>query len=145
MDSITLLYWMIDMDYSPHVVSFDYGQKHVKELEMARYHAERLNIGHTIVEMKHLGDVLDSALTTSSVDVPEGHYAADNMKATVVPNRNMIMMSIAAGIVISLKGDALGVGVHAGDHAIYPDCRPEFIVHMETTLRIANEGFISPN
>lgn len=137
-----MLYLMYSEGMTPHVVSFDYGQKHVKELEMAAHHALRLNLEHTVVPMKHLGDFLNSALTNPETDVPEGHYAADSMKATVVPNRNMIMMSIAAGICVSIKGQMLGVGVHAGDHFVYPDCRPEFIVHMETTLKIANKGFI---
>jgi 7-cyano-7-deazaguanine synthase len=145
MDSVTLLYFLLSYDYKPHVISFDYGQKHVKELDMARHHAEQNNLDHVVVPMKHLGDMLNSALTSAEEEVPEGHYAAENMKATVVPNRNMIMMSIAAGLAITDKCEALAVGVHAGDHAIYPDCRPEFIVHMETTLRVANEGFIHPN
>jgi 7-cyano-7-deazaguanine synthase len=145
MDSVTMLYLMVQRLCIPHVVSFDYGQKHVKELECAAYHADLLGLRHTVVPMKHLGDFLNSALTDSETDVPEGHYAAENMKATVVPNRNMIMMSIAAGIAVSEKAAYLGVGMHAGDHAVYPDCRPEFVVHMETTLKIANDGFIHPN
>src|SRR5882724_1512458 len=145
MDSVTLLYWMMEFDYTPHVISFDYGQKHVKELEMANYHATHLGLLHTIVPLTGLNTLLKSALTSSEEEVPEGHYAADNMKATVVPNRNMIMMSIAAGLLISEHGDTLAVGVHAGDHQISPDCRPEFIVHMETTLKLANSGFLDPH
>ena len=145
MDSVTMLYWLMSIGRHPHVISFDYGQKHVQELDMACYHADMYNLDHTVVPMKHLGDFLNSALTSDDQEVPEGHYAADNMKATVVPNRNMIMMSIAAGLAVSEGAVLLGVGVHAGDHAVYPDCRPEFIVHMETTLKVANEGFIHPN
>jgi 7-cyano-7-deazaguanine synthase len=144
MDSVTMLHWLLEWDYHPHVISFDYGQKHVKELEFAAYWAQQYELDHTIVPMRHLGDFLHSALTDSETEVPEGHYAADNMKATVVPNRNMIMMSIAAGLCVSEGASVLGVGVHAGDHAVYPDCRPEFIVHMETTLKVANQGFIKP-
>lgn len=145
MDSVTMLYLMRQRHMTPHIVSFDYGQKHVKELECATYHADFLGLKHTVIPMKHLGDFLNSALTDGEQDVPEGHYAAENMKATVVPNRNMIMMSIAAGIAVSEHAWTLGVGMHAGDHAVYPDCRPEFVVHMETTLRVANQGFINPD
>lgn len=145
MDSITMLYMLVDAGYTPHIVSFDYGQKHAfRELHMAAWHASYLELPHLKIPMGNIGSHLRSALTQRDADVPEGHYAAENMKATVVPNRNMIMMSIAAGIMISDTAHMLGVGVHAGDHAIYPDCRPEFIVHMETTLKVANEGFISP-
>jgi 7-cyano-7-deazaguanine synthase len=143
MDSVTMLYMLVDQGLAPRVVSFNYGQKHAgPELAMARYHADLLKLPHNIIDLFSLQNVLKSALTDPAVEVPEGHYAADNMKATVVPNRNMIMMSIAAGILISDTSHILGVGVHAGDHAVYPDCRPEYIVHMETTLKVANEGFI---
>jgi 7-cyano-7-deazaguanine synthase len=80
-------------------------------------------------------------LTSPEIHVPDGHYAAETMKATVVPNRNMIMLSIAAGYAVSLKANFVAVGVHAGDHAVYPDCRPQFIQQMEVALRTANEGF----
>lgn len=144
MDSVTMLYMLAKNDRHPLVLSFDYGQKHVKELELASWHAARLGLTHRVIRLRDVSGLLGSSALVGGEDVPEGHYAAENMKATVVPNRNMMMISIAAAAVINCKGDLLGVGVHAGDHAIYPDCRPEFIYHVEQTLRIANEGFISP-
>jgi len=77
-------------------------------------------------------------LTDSSVEVPHGHYAAETMKATVVPNRNMIMLSVAAGLAVAEGAKVIACGVHAGDHAIYPDCRPEFINSIEKTIQLAN-------
>lgn len=127
------------------LVSFDYGQRHRKELEYAALAAQRLEADHVVVPMGALGELLPSALTDDDVAVPHGHYAADNMRTTVVPNRNMIMLSIAAGIAIARGAGFVAIGVHAGDHAVYPDCRAEFVDAMTATLRLANEGFVDPD
>jgi 7-cyano-7-deazaguanine synthase len=145
MDSTTLLYSLLKQGYDVAALSFDYNQKHRKEIEAAEDITADLDIRHHIFDLYDYSNIARSALTNPKIAVPEGHYAAENMKATVVPNRNMTMLSIAAAWAISSHAQGIATGVHAGDHAIYPDCRPEFIVHLETTLKIANEGFIDPH
>lgn len=153
LDSTTLVYEMLEKGYTPHILSFNYGQRHKKELNYARATARQLDLPHDIIDLSGLTHLIsNSALTSpagrnivteSEIEVPEGHYAADNMKATVVPNRNMIMLAIAAGIGINEKARTIGIGVHAGDHFIYPDCRPKFIHAMIEAIGIGNEGFDS--
>lgn len=145
MDSTTAVYWAREMFDSIECLSFDYGQRHRKELHCARQIADLLNVDHTIVDMTAVNKLIPtSALTNEDIEVPEGHYAEETMKITVVPNRNAMMINIAAARAISAKASAIVVGVHAGDHVVYPDCRPEFIEQQERTLLIANEGFIDP-
>lgn len=144
MDSVTMLYLLAEAN-DVHVVSFDYGQRHHKELQFARMHADALKCKHTIVPVGFLGSMLHgSALTSPDVEVPEGHYADDNMRTTVVPNRNSIMLNIATGVAIAEKANFVATAVHAGDHAVYPDCRPEFISATTRAMLIANDGFIDP-
>jgi 7-cyano-7-deazaguanine synthase len=138
MDSVTMLHDLKDQGHELSVVSFDYGQRHVKELEVAKANADKLGLSHKIIKMDFLAQLLDNSALTGETDVPEGHYAADNMKLTVVPNRNMIMASIAIGLAVNNGQEAISMGVHSGDHAIYPDCRPEFISALRTTSLIAN-------
>lgn len=146
MDSVVLAWDLVTQGHELHMVSFDYNQRHVKELGFARKNANAIGCQHTIVPVGFLSDMLSgSALTDRSVDVPEGHYADDNMRLTVVPNRNSIMLNIAAGIAVAQKADLVCTAVHAGDHAVYPDCRPEFIESLNNTLRLANEGFATDN
>jgi 7-cyano-7-deazaguanine synthase len=143
MDSVTLAYLLNFQGHEVHAVSFNYGQRHKKELQFAAGLAGRGIVNsHRIVDLTNINGLLQgSSLTDSTVEVPDGHYAAETMKATVVPNRNMIMLSIAAGYAVSMDAEFVALGVHAGDHAIYPDCRPQFVQNMELALRTANEGF----
>jgi 7-cyano-7-deazaguanine synthase len=104
-------------------ISFDYGQRHVKELERARVIAAHYGIAHTIINLRGVIPFGESALV-GQTPVPEGHYAEDSMKATVVPGRNLLFASVA--VAHAQPGDSIVFGVHAGDHPIYPDCRPEF-------------------
>lgn len=149
MDSVTLAH-ELKHDYPDaelRFISFDYGQRHVKELDFADYCADKLGAYHTVIDLTVLTDLLaasHSSLVDLDVRVPHGHYEAETMKATVVPNRNAIMLSIATGIAVAEKASFVAIGVHSGDHAIYPDCRPEFIHNMSRTMRIANEGFCDP-
>lgn len=146
LDSVTLAHHLAHSGHELTVVSFDYGQRHSKELLFAQACAKRLGVEYVPVDARPLQSVLaGSSLTDTSIEVPEGHYAEESMKSTVVPNRNAIMISIAAGLVISRKANALAVGVHGGDHFVYPDCRPGFVRSMETTLLEGNEGFIDPD
>jgi len=154
MDSSTLLLHLLANGYEVTALGFDYGQKHHVELDRAKSLVEYLNsnptriypadrapggfgevypkVTHQIIKLDGLQNLLHSALVTGGNDVPEGHYEQDNMKETVVPNRNKIFASLiqAAALSVATKGDkqevAIAMGIHAGDHAIYPDCRQEF-------------------
>lgn len=159
LDSTTLVYKMLKHGYTPHLLSFDYGQRHKKELIFAKATAKNLGLRHDTIDLSGLTHLIsNSALTSqtglkvrgmnfdsgefrSDIEVPEGHYAEDTMKATVVPNRNMIMLSIAGGVAVSNRYRTIGIGVHGGDHFIYPDCRPRFIFDVGQTLLDGNEGF----
>jgi len=119
------------------VLSFNYGQKHKKELLCAAKTCKKLKLEHKIVDLSGIKDLLKSALTTNQA-IPEGHYADPNMKLTVVPNRNMIMLSIATGYAISNGAKRVFFGAHGGDHAIYPDCRAEFIRQLTMATEICD-------
>jgi 7-cyano-7-deazaguanine synthase len=136
MDSTGLLLRLLADGYSVSCISYDYGQKHSLELERAKANIEYLSqngfqIGHRQVDLSSAMSIFHSALTSSEIEIPEGHYEEEQMKATVVPNRNAIFSSILYGYALSiaLREDCsvkIALGVHSGDHAIYPDCRPEF-------------------
>lgn len=130
MDSTTLVSHMMSLSYDVHLLSFNYGQRHSKELAAAAATAKRLRLPHKIVDLRCLTPLIDNSALTGNIEVPEGHYADDNMKKTVVPNRNMIMLSIAAGYAINIGARIVAYGAHSGDHTIYPDCRPEFLAAM---------------
>tara|TARA_R100000655_G_scaffold99933_1_gene144093 strand:+ start:5466 stop:6248 length:783 start_codon:yes stop_codon:yes gene_type:complete len=148
MDSTALLVSFLANDYKVSALSFDYGQKHKLELERLAdnlvYLKEKgFQVEHTILDVSQLGNIYESALVTDNIEVPEGHYEQDNMKATVVPNRNMIFFSMIAGYALSIATREncqvdIGLGVHSGDHEIYPDCRPEFYVEAMNAFRIGN-------
>jgi 7-cyano-7-deazaguanine synthase len=153
MDSSTLLLHLLANGYEVTALSFDYGQKHNVELERAKDLVKYINenptrlfhhdhapngfeeayplVKHQVIELKGLSELLNSALVTGGEEVPEGHYAEENMKATVVPNRNKIFSSIIQAVALSIAEKnktlcVIAMGIHAGDHAIYPDCRQEF-------------------
>lgn len=140
MDSITLAHWLKHEGYDLHLVSFDYGQRHLRELECAVWHAAHLDADHTIIDIRGIRPLLKGSALTDDVAVPHGHYAEESMRLTVVPNRNAIMLSIAWGLACSSEADVLACGVHAGDHHIYPDCRPEFIQELDLALRTGTVG-----
>lgn len=132
MDSYTMLSELFtDNMREIHALSFNYGQRHSKELSYAAVVCQALDITHKIVNMSDIGaQLLSGSSQTDDIDVPEGHYESETMKATVVPNRNMIMLSLAMGYAISIGARVVFYGAHSGDHAIYPDCRPEFVTAM---------------
>ncbi|MBU2952827.1 7-cyano-7-deazaguanine synthase QueC [Marinobacter sp. F3R08] len=138
MDSYTLLHLARDRGYKVHALSFNYGQRHVRELEYARSVCGALDIPHKIIDIRAMSEVMAGSSLTSDIDVPEGHYEEDSMKATVVPNRNMILLSLATGYAVTVGADKVWYGAHGGDHAIYPDCRPEFVEKMDAVCRVAN-------
>jgi 7-cyano-7-deazaguanine synthase len=139
---VTLAYALAQEGNDQELVSFDYGQRHAKELGYAALAADRLGYRHTVVSLPHV--LLGSALTDGSIEVPLGHYADETMRATVVPNRNAIMLSFATGLAVARGAEAVALGVHAGDHPIYPDCRPEFVQAMNHALQLGTEGFAVP-
>jgi len=146
MDSVTLAYWLKEQypDGEFHYLSFDYGQRHVKELGCAINIAEQLGGKHNVINLQGLTVLLaksGSVLVDLDKDVPEGHYAEESMRDTVVPNRNSIMLSIATGIAVAEEADFVAAGMHAGDHFIYPDCKPEYFEAFNTAMRLANDGF----
>lgn len=138
MDSYTVLNKAIRQGYEVYALSFDYGQRHVKELKVAADVCAELNISHKVVDISATNQLIGGSSLTDDIDVPEGHYEEESMKSTVVPNRNMILLSLAVGYAVSLKANKVFYGAHSGDHAIYPDCRPEFVQKMDDVCRIAN-------
>ena len=140
MDSTVLAYQATGLFSQVDLLSVDYGQRHRKELGYAAMTARRLGCRHDVVALPLSTMLAGSALTDASVEVPHGHYAADNMALTVVPNRNAVLISVAYAVAVARGADAVLVGVHAGDHHVYPDCRPEFVGALDEALRIGNEG-----
>lgn len=138
MDSFTLLHRARAAGHEVHALSFNYGQRHVRELECAETVCKALAIPHKVVDMSPMASLMAGSALTDAIDVPEGHYEEDSMKATVVPNRNMILLSLATGYAVSVEAQAVWYGAHGGDHAIYPDCRPEFVEKMDAVCRVAN-------
>jgi len=138
MDSFTVLHRALKEGYKVSAVTFNYGQRHIKEIEYAKYVSMDLGIPHKIVDIETINQLLQGSSLTSNIDIPEGHYAEDIMKSTVVPNRNMILLSLAVGYAISIGASKVFYGAHAGDHAIYPDCRPEFVERLNEVSAIAN-------
>lgn len=133
MDSVTLLYEQ--KDDIALAVTFDYGSNHNKrEAELAAYHCKQLGIEHIIIPLDFMGKYFKSSLLEGADAIPEGHYQADNMKSTVVPFRNGIMLSIACGLAESRGLTKVLIANHAGDHAIYPDCRATFISAMNDAM-----------
>ena len=167
MDSSTLLLHLLREGYNVTALSFDYGQKHRVELKRAQQLVEYINsncnkivgeepetkaliaklqylpVNYQVIRLDGLVDLLDSALVDGGKDVPEGHYEQDNMKETVVPNRNKIFSSLTQAVALSIANETkedtfISLGIHAGDHAVYPDCRQEFRDADDAAFRIGN-------
>jgi 7-cyano-7-deazaguanine synthase len=152
MDSFTLTNDLVNQHGADQVtaISFDYGQRHKRELTYAIAEAKRLGIAHKVVDITMLRSLMQgSALTSAEIPVPEGHYAEESMKITVVPGRNTLMLSIAMAYAESVAmqtGDAdqtIYFGVHQGDHAIYPDCRADYFEAMRKTMELATAGKVT--
>ncbi|CAN5864900.1 7-cyano-7-deazaguanine synthase QueC [soil metagenome] len=136
MDSVTALYWAAQEHEVVGTVSFDYGSKHnAKEIPMAQWHAEQLQVKHDVITLDFVNQLFSSDLLKSGGDIPDGHYAEESMKRTVVPFRNGIMLSIACGLAESRDAEALVIAAHSGDHAIYPDCREPFMQAMASAMK----------
>ena len=139
LDSTVLATQMKQEAKETRLLSIDYGQRHAKELDHSQKIADNLALAHEILKLPQLGQILGgSSLTDKSIILPEGHYAEESMKSTVVPNRNMILLALAGGHALSLGFDTIAYAAHAGDHTIYPDCRPEFADAMNKVLGLAD-------
>ncbi|MBD3895189.1 7-cyano-7-deazaguanine synthase QueC [Halomonas sp. ML-15] len=139
MDSFTVLHRALREGQRVHALSFDYGQRHARELDVARHVCEGLAIPHQVIDIRAIHGLIDnSALTDASRDMPSGDYAADNLAATVVPNRNMILLSLAIAQAVNIGAPRVYYGAHGGDHVLYPDCRPAFVDAMNGVAAIAN-------
>jgi len=155
MDSATLLYKAVSNAESGvdkgrgattvvEAISFDYGQRHKKELQYASALCKQLDIKHDVIDISSITPHIGGSSLTDDIEVPEGHYSEDSMSITVVPNRNAIMLSIAFGIAVARGAKTIGAAMHAGDHAIYPDCRPQFVETFDAMQRVSVEGHGHP-
>ncbi|TDC28489.1 7-cyano-7-deazaguanine synthase QueC [Micromonospora sp. 15K316] len=142
LDSTVLVAHLLDQGHTVDAISVDYGQRHARELDAATAIADHYRIRHQLVDLTAVGRLLTgSALTDPTVAVPHGHYADESMRATVVPNRNAILLMVAVGVAATRNATAVATAVHAGDHPIYPDCRPEFITAADRCARAATAGY----
>ncbi|MFM9017546.1 MAG: 7-cyano-7-deazaguanine synthase QueC, partial [Verrucomicrobiota bacterium] len=137
-DSTVLLAHLLAEGREVHCLSVDYGQRHRRELEAARAICAHYGVDHRLADLRALAPLFGSNALTGGVKVPEGHYEEESMKATVVPNRNMLLISVATAWAVSLKAESVAYGAHGGDHAIYPDCRPEFAEALDRAVRLAD-------
>ena len=148
LDSTTLLLHLLSKSNSVYAISFNYGQKHKIELEFAKknisyLNSNGLNVKHKIVDISSIVSLLESSLTDPDISIPEGHYRDINMKSTFVPNRNAIFSSVIYAYAISIykrtnDNVSISLGVHSGDHLIYPDCRPEFYESIIKSFDLGN-------
>ena len=144
MDSVVALHAAREEYEVVVALSFDYGSKHNhREIPLARHHAEQLGVLHEVIELAFMNELVHSDLLQSGGEIPEGHYEESNMKATVVPFRNGIMLAIAAGLAESRGAEGLVIAAHSGDHAIYPDCREEFMASMGDAIELGTYGKIN--
>ncbi len=141
LDSVSLAHKVAAENELIGLVSFDYGQRHRKEVEFAEAAASRLSVPFDLIDIRQVGQFLSGSALTDDVSVPDGHYAEETMKVTVVPNRNAIMLTIAFGVAAAKQADAVAAAVHGGDHFIYPDCRPAFVDAFQAMQDKALDGY----
>ncbi|GAC1406416.1 MAG: 7-cyano-7-deazaguanine synthase QueC [Ktedonobacteraceae bacterium] len=145
LDSVTLAYLLHAEGYELHLIAFDYGQRHKKELVFAERCAQQLGTLFDVIDLTSVTRFLKGSALTDAIPVPDGHYASPNMAITVVPNRNAMMLSVVYAVAVAEHATVVAVGVHAGYHFIYPDCRPNFITAFDAMQRLAVEGFGEPD
>lgn len=140
LDSVSLAHKVAVERVLAGLVTFDYGQRHRREIACAAACAARLGVAHDVIDISGVGAVLGGSALTDDIAVPDGHYAEDSMRVTVVPNRNAIMLAIAFGIAAARRVEAVAAAVHGGDHFIYPDCRPAFVEAFAAMQAAALDG-----
>lgn len=138
LDSTVLLHHLLAEGHEIHCLGIDYGQRHRRELVSGQAICERLGVEYRVVDLTAIRPLLKGSSLTDSVSLPEGAYNIENMKSTVVPNRNMILLSLAIAWAASLRADAVAYAAHAGDHPLYPDCRPEFAQAMDRAAALCD-------
>ncbi len=144
LDSTTLLYYMAKVEKVDkiHALTFNYGQRHAKEIDHARriveFARDEIDLEHRIVDLSSIKDLIAVGALTGDEEVPKAHYADESQRVTVVPNRNMIMLSIAVGYAVKVGAKAVYYSAHRGDYENYPDCRKEFVKAMDTAVYLAN-------
>ena len=145
LDSTSLLLYLLKKKHKVFCLSFKYGQKHILEIDKAKKNLEFLktlnhDISHKIIDISSSISILKSAITNNDIEVPTGHYKKENMIQTVVPNRNAIFTSFLYAYALSIDNNQIEIslGVHSGDHAIYPDCRAEFYKEIMNAFKIGN-------
>ncbi|QYM79030.1 7-cyano-7-deazaguanine synthase QueC [Horticoccus luteus] len=144
MDSVTALYWAAREHRVAAALSFNYGAKHnAREIPFAAEHAARLGVRHEVIALDFINQLFASDLLQSGGEIPDGHYAAANMQQTVVPFRNAILLSIACGFAESSGAEGVAIAAHGGDHAIYPDCREDFMRAMSDTMRLGTYAAVA--
>ncbi|GIL29054.1 7-cyano-7-deazaguanine synthase QueC [Actinocatenispora comari] len=144
LDSTVLAYWLKSLGAQLTLLSADYGQRHRIELHYAALVGAALGAQHQTVDLTSVGKLLSgSALTDPDVEVPAGHYTDTSMRTTVVPHRSALLLDVAIGLAVATGADLVAFGAHAGDHPIYPDCRPEFVDAIRRAVLVANDGFLT--
>ncbi|MDB6133645.1 MAG: 7-cyano-7-deazaguanine synthase QueC [Verrucomicrobiales bacterium] len=144
MDSVTALHHAAREHEVMSALSFDYGSKHnEREIPFAAWHAAQIGVPHTVITLPFINEHFSSDLLQSGGEIPDGHYAEENMKRTVVPFRNGIMLSIAAGFAESRGAEGLVIAAHSGDHAVYPDCREPFMQSISDAIRLGTYAAIA--
>lgn len=138
LDSTTLLYELVYKGQNVEAITFNYNQRHQKEILKAALTCKKLGVFQKIVNVDCLNEIAPSALTRNNIPVPEGNYADGNMKITVVPNRNMVLLSLALSYAITINAKYIYYGAHAGDHTIYPDCRAVFVEAMNNAAMLCD-------
>lgn len=139
LDSATLLYQLKAQGLTLYALSITYGQKHRKEIEVSKEIAEKVGAIHKIIDLDSTAALLtSSALTNDSIAIPHGHYSDESMKQTVVPNRNMVLLSLATAWAISLNAKYIAYAAHSGDNHTYPDCRPEFAEALSKAISLCD-------
>ena len=143
-DSFTLLHHALDQGLDVDCITFNYGQKHAKEIDFAKSVCNELNLKHTLIDIGDSAAIFgSSSLVDESNKIPYGSYKEDSMKSTIVPNRNMIFISYAIAYSIANEISEVWYGAHAGDHFIYPDCRPEFLKSMDVAAGLCDPSQVS--
>uniref|UniRef100_A0A7C3RDN5 7-cyano-7-deazaguanine synthase n=1 Tax=Archaeoglobus fulgidus TaxID=2234 RepID=A0A7C3RDN5_ARCFL len=137
-DSSTLLYYLLDRGYEVHALTFFYGQKHSKEIESAEKIAKAANVLHLKVDISTIHELISYGALTGEEEIPKAFYSEEVQRRTIVPNRNMILLSIAAGYAVKVGAKEVHYAAHLSDYSIYPDCRKEFVKALDTAVYLAN-------
>jgi 7-cyano-7-deazaguanine synthase len=143
LDSTVLLHHLLEAGHELRALGVDYGQRHRRELEAAATLAARAGVEFKCLDLSSLRPLLPGSALTSDVAVPAGAYAPETLQVTVVPNRNMVLLSLATAWAVALRYDAVSYAAHAGDHAVYADCRDEFVAACERAAQLGNEHRVS--